>query len=83
LPPGIGTSATPRIARVTGRVCWTGSSSRSNGAWPIGAALQVRERFYEVLCGSGRDTAFFVGNQVKREHVFSVLGVYWPPRVSR
>jgi hypothetical protein len=46
-------------------------------------ALQVRERFYEVLCRAGRDTAFFVGNQAKREHVFSVLGVYWPPRVSR
>lgn len=44
----------------------------------------VRERFLSQMCASGRDVAFYVGNQAKRAHVFSVLGVYWPPKpVSR
>jgi hypothetical protein len=37
-------------------------------------------KFHEELCAPDRDVAFYVGNQAKRAHVFSVLGVYWPPR---
>jgi hypothetical protein len=40
----------------------------------------VRAKFLGELCATNRDTAFYVGNQAKRTHVFSVLGVYWPPR---
>ncbi len=40
----------------------------------------VRIKFLDELCAPGRDVAFYVGNQAKRAHVFSVLGVYWPPR---
>jgi hypothetical protein len=35
-------------------------------------------RLYHELCGPSNDVAFYVGNQAKRENVFSVLGVYYP-----
>jgi hypothetical protein len=40
----------------------------------------MRERFVTTMCGPRCETAFFVGNQAKRAHVFSVLGVYYPTR---
>jgi len=40
----------------------------------------IRDKFLGELCGPARDVAYFVGNQAKRTHVFSVLGVWWPPR---
>ena len=44
------------------------------------AALKValRAKFLDELCAPERDVSFYVGNQAKRVHVFSVLGVYWP-----
>jgi hypothetical protein len=33
-----------------------------------------------LLEWESRDVAFYVGNQAKRPHVFSVLGVYYPQR---
>lgn len=44
------------------------------------AATELRLKFYDQLCGPQRDVAFFVGNQAKRHHTFSILGVYYPPR---
>lgn len=44
------------------------------------ATAALRGRFLDVLCASNRDVAFFVGNQAKRPHVFSVLGVYYPKK---
>ena len=41
---------------------------------------RLRQRFLEELCAPDRDVAFYVGNQAKRQHVFSVLGVYHPKR---
>jgi hypothetical protein len=40
----------------------------------------LRDKFLRQLCASSRDVAFYVGNQAKRQHVFSVLGVYYPQR---
>ena len=40
----------------------------------------ISGKFLDEVCAPGRDVAFYVGNQAKRAHVFSVLGVYWPPR---
>lgn len=40
----------------------------------------LRGKFLHEICAPNRDIAFYVGNQAKREQVFSVLGVYWPPR---
>lgn len=33
-----------------------------------------------MMCDPRRNVAFYVGNQAKRTHVFSVLGVYYPER---
>lgn len=38
----------------------------------------LKAKFLEMMCRQGRDVAFYVGNQAKRHHVFSVLGVYYP-----
>ncbi|MDR7323769.1 MULTISPECIES: hypothetical protein [Catenuloplanes] len=40
----------------------------------------LREKFLDEMCAADRDVAFYVGNQAKRLHVFSVLGTYWPRR---
>jgi len=42
-----------------------------------------RERFLDQMCGPGRDTYFYVGNQHQHPRSFLVLGVFWPPRNSR
>ncbi|MBX5474524.1 MAG: hypothetical protein IRZ20_05870 [Thermoleophilia bacterium] len=39
----------------------------------------LRKRFLETMCGPGKDTIFFVGNQHRRPTTFLVLGVFWPP----
>lgn len=40
----------------------------------------LREKFLLHMCGPGRDTAFYLGNQAKRAHTFSILGVHWPAK---
>ncbi|SCE95335.1 hypothetical protein GA0070558_115107 [Micromonospora haikouensis] len=46
------------------------------------AALReaLEAKFLGEMCAPNRAVAFYVGNQAKRVHVFSVLGVYWPKR---
>lgn len=39
----------------------------------------IRQKFFHEKFKPGRDVAFYVGNQAKWEHVFSVLGIYNPP----
>lgn len=41
---------------------------------------RLQAKFFTMMCDGPRDVAFYVGNQAKRAHVFSVLGVYYPPR---
>ncbi|WP_155983553.1 hypothetical protein [Thermobifida fusca] len=40
----------------------------------------IKEKFFEEMCAPTKDTVFFVGNQAKRRHTFSVLGIYYPDR---
>lgn len=40
------------------------------------AMTAIRKRFLDELCNPDRGPVFFLGNQAKREHVFSVLGVF-------
>lgn len=40
----------------------------------------IRAKYLEMMCAPHRAPAFYVGNQAKRAHVFSVLGVYYPTR---
>jgi hypothetical protein len=42
------------------------------------AMTALRQRFVDELCAPTNEVAFYVGNQVKRENVFSVLGVFYP-----
>ncbi|WP_433291549.1 hypothetical protein ACQPZQ_02400 [Pseudonocardia sp. CA-142604] len=44
------------------------------------AIVRLREQFFDMMCAHKRLPAFYVGNQAKRAHVFSVLGVYYPER---
>lgn len=44
---------------------------------------RLREKFYTEMCGTDRDTYFFLGNQHLRPKGFLVLGVFWPPSGSR
>jgi hypothetical protein len=41
---------------------------------------ELRKRWLEQMCATDRDTVFYVGNQAKRQHVFSILGVFYPRR---
>lgn len=40
----------------------------------------IRGRWLDQVCATERDVFFYVGNQAKRHHVFSVLGVVYPKR---
>jgi hypothetical protein len=40
----------------------------------------ARDKFLDQMCAADHDVAFYVGNQARHVGVFSVLGVYWPPR---
>lgn len=42
----------------------------------------LRQRFLNEICAPDRSTAFYVGNQAKRHHTFSILGM-WYPRLSQ
>ncbi len=42
------------------------------------AMAEIRGKFFDMMCGPTRRPAFYVENQAKRAHVFSVLGVYYP-----
>lgn len=55
---------------------------RLTGASDEEAVRQIRQRFLDEICAPNKDLAFYVGNQAKRHHVFSVLGLYYPPAVT-
>jgi hypothetical protein len=44
------------------------------------AVERVRGKWLDELCGPGKDTIFFVGNQLRHREAFLVLGVFWPPK---
>ena len=41
---------------------------------------KIREKWLENLCGSKKDTYFYVGNMWQRPKQFMVLGVFYPPK---
>ena len=49
---------------------------RHSGETDEGARAGIIQRFQTELCDPARKPAFFLGNMAKREHIFSVLGVY-------
>ena len=40
----------------------------------------IRTKFLDEKVNRDREIGFYVGNQAKREHTFSVLGLYTAPR---
>lgn len=42
----------------------------------------LQRKFVDQICGPANDVSFYVGNQAKHAHVFSVLGVYYPKLTS-
>jgi hypothetical protein len=53
---------------------------RSQGLSRDMLVTKIRETYVDRLCGSSRDTYFFVGNHSRYRTSFMVLGVFWPPR---
>lgn len=51
-----------------------------NGHSDAELAAALEAKFLGEMCAPDRDVAFYVGNQAKRVHTFSILGVYWPRR---
>jgi hypothetical protein len=43
----------------------------------------LRRKFLDEICAVRNDVVFFVGNQAKRQHVFMVLGVFYPAAQRR
>ncbi|MBI5251995.1 MAG: hypothetical protein HY912_21080 [Desulfomonile tiedjei] len=46
------------------------------------AALSVKRKFFDEICGSDKDTHFFMGTR-HPYNTWMVLGVFWPPRVNQ
>ena len=46
------------------------------------AAESVRYKFFDELCGSNKDTRFFMGTTLPY-NAWIVLGVFWPPKVPQ
>lgn len=43
---------------------------------------KIHKKFFEELCGPGKDTYFFTGNMAAHRKSFLILGVFWPPSRS-
>ena len=41
---------------------------------------KLRQRFFDEVCGSRRDTSFFAGNMIKHPKSFLILGLVWPKK---
>jgi hypothetical protein len=46
------------------------------------AVAAMRQRWLQEICRTENDVLFYVGNQAKRRHVFSTLGVMYPRRAG-
>ncbi len=40
---------------------------------------KIRSKYFDELCGAGKDTHFFTGNHSRFPGTFMILGVFWPP----
>ncbi len=45
------------------------------------AAQSVRAKFFDEICGSNKDTRFFMGTHFPY-NTWLVLGLFWPPRAK-
>jgi len=40
----------------------------------------VEQKVLREICGDSRETLFFLGNMHRHQHVFCILGFFWPPK---
>jgi hypothetical protein len=59
---------------------WLREAERLNDDYK--AAVSVRDKFLKEICGSEKDTQFFMGTHYLY-NTWMVLGVFWPPKVSQ
>ncbi|CAM3704281.1 hypothetical protein KIPE111705_21185 [Kibdelosporangium persicum] len=55
---------------------------RLGGLNDTAACEHLERRFLHKMCAPDRDVAFYVGNVAAHPRTFSVLGVYYPPRLA-
>jgi hypothetical protein len=56
---------------------------RDAGEPPDRIQSKIRRKFLDEICGSDKDTIFFVGNHSRFPQTFMVLGTFWPPRRAK
>ena len=55
-----------------------------HGGASVGEIMsKIEGKFFDELCGSDKDTHFFVGNHSQYPVTFMVIGVFWPPKSSQ
>jgi hypothetical protein len=59
---------------------WVALQRKLKGRSDAEAKEQLRHKFFEQMCGPGKDPIFYVGNQAKHQQVFMTLGVFYPKR---
>ena len=55
---------------------------RTQSVPPEDIPQQIHKKFFDELCGTDKDTRFFVGNHSRYPADFMVLGVFWPPKTD-
>lgn len=55
---------------------------RTRGLPEVDRLKAIERKWLHELCGPDKDTHFFTGNLAKRQNVFLLLGVFWPPRAT-
>ena len=46
------------------------------------AARSVKKKFFDEMCGAGKDTRLFVGTRFPY-NTWLVIGVFWPPKITQ
>lgn len=41
---------------------------------------KIRHKVMDDICGAGRETYLILGNMALHQHVFCILGFFWPPK---
>jgi hypothetical protein len=59
---------------------WVALQRRLHGMNDQALRDALQAKFLGEICSDKNDVVFFVGNQAKRQHVFMVLGIFYPPR---
>jgi hypothetical protein len=45
--------------------------------------IKLKEKVLNEICAESRETYFFMGNMAQHQHIFCVLGFFYPPKVRQ